>query len=104
MTSQRSVAICNLSTKHSVAGTPDLRTNMSDPDFRSCRTAWPVILRSKGLSDRPLQSNSDEPRLLERGADEPGEQRMRLERAALEFGMKLDPDEPRVIGAFDDLG
>src|SRR6185295_10367303 len=46
----------------------------------------------------------DEPALLEGRFNEAGEQRMRFERAALELGMELDADEPRMVGALDDLG
>jgi hypothetical protein len=41
--------------------------------------------------------------LLDRSLDEPGEQRMRLEGAALELGVELDSDEPRMVWALDDL-
>src|SRR5690606_3165968 len=46
---------------------------------------------------------SHQARLPHRGGDEAGEQRMRLERAALELGVELHADEPRVIGTLDDL-
>src|SRR5262245_26810753 len=46
----------------------------------------------------------DQPRLLQRGLDEPGEQGMRLERPTLQLRVELDPDEPRVVGPLDDLG
>jgi len=36
--------------------------------------------------------------------DETREQWMRLERAALELGVKLDADEPRVAGTLDHFG
>ena len=42
-------------------------------------------------------------RLLRR-PDEAGEQRVRLERAALQLGMELDADEPGMVGPLDDLG
>ena len=38
-----------------------------------------------------------------RGGDEPAEQRMRLVRLAVEFGMKLARDKKRMVGQFDDL-
>ena len=44
-----------------------------------------------------------QPRLPDRGGDEAGKQRVRLERLRLQLGMVLHADEPRVIGAFDDL-
>src|SRR3989344_5532835 len=47
---------------------------------------------------------SDQPALRDRGLDEAGEERMRIEWLALELGMVLHPDEPAVIGPLDDLG
>src|SRR6516162_3303728 len=55
----------------------------------TCRGCMPVILHQAGL--------------LERGLDERLEQRVRLERARLQLGVELNPDEPRVLGDFDDL-
>src|SRR5690554_1341556 len=46
---------------------------------------------------------SDQPRLPQCRRYEFGEQRMRVERFAFQLGMELDPDEPGVIGTFDDL-
>ena len=45
----------------------------------------------------------DQPRLLQRCADEAGEQGMWLEGPALQFGMELDADEPGMVGPFDDF-
>src|SRR5690348_3980010 len=39
----------------------------------------------------------NEPALLHGGPDEPGEQGMRLERAALELSVELDSDEPLAV-------
>jgi len=41
--------------------------------------------------------------MLQGGADEGGEERMRLEGLGLEFGVELAAQEPRVIGSFDDF-
>jgi hypothetical protein len=41
--------------------------------------------------------------VLERGADEAAEQRMRGERLALELGVELAPDEVGVVGQLDHL-
>src|SRR4051794_24195636 len=51
----------------------------------------------------PVAVKSDQPALLDRGFDEACEQRMGLERAALELRMELDANEPRVVGTLDDL-
>src|SRR5579884_602438 len=61
---------------------------------RQCEQA-PVQLKALILN---------EPALLERGFDEAGEERVRLERPALELRVKLNPDEPGVIRPLDDLG
>ena len=44
-----------------------------------------------------------EARLVERGADERGEERVRLEWTRFELGMELHADEPGVIGKLDDF-
>src|SRR5260370_41497392 len=44
-----------------------------------------------------------EARLIERGADERGEERVRLEWARFELGVELHADVPGVIGKLDDL-
>ena len=41
--------------------------------------------------------------VFERGADEGGEQRMRLERLGFEFGMELAAEVPRMVGDLADL-
>ena len=41
--------------------------------------------------------------MLQGGADEGGEERMRFEGLGLEFGVELAAQEPRVIGSFDDF-
>src|SRR4029077_8611533 len=41
--------------------------------------------------------------VVQRSADEGGEQRVRLERPGFEFGMELATQEPRVLGGFDDF-
>ena len=41
--------------------------------------------------------------MVERGADEGGEERMRLEGFGFEFGVELAAQEPRVIGGFDNF-
>src|SRR6185369_8818526 len=56
--------------------------------------------RASSLFLRP----SDETRLLQCCSDEAGEERVRLERPALQLRMELDADEPRMVGALDDLG
>ena len=48
-------------------------------------------------------SNSDEPALLHRRADERGKQRVRLERSRLQFGVELHPHEPGVLRILDNL-
>src|SRR3954470_22463990 len=53
---------------------------------------------------RGLVVMSDQPGLVQRGADERREQRVRLERLRLELRMKLHADEPRMVGELDDLG
>src|SRR6266566_1354158 len=45
----------------------------------------------------------NQPRLIEGGLDERGEQRVRLERLRLKLGMELDADEPGVVRNLDDL-
>ena len=45
----------------------------------------------------------NEPRLVDRGADEGGEQWMRLERSRFELRVELDADEPRMVRSLDDL-
>ena len=42
--------------------------------------------------------------LLERGCNEAGEERMRIKRAALEFGVELHPYEPWMIGPLNNFG
>ena len=42
--------------------------------------------------------------MLERRTDKSGKQRVRIERPGLQFRVELDPDEPRMIGPFDDFG
>src|SRR6516225_12035033 len=46
---------------------------------------------------------SHKARLVERGADKGGEQWVRLERLRFQLGMELHPDEPRMVGEFDDF-
>ena len=46
----------------------------------------------------------EQPRLLDRRADEAGKQGMGLERAALQLRMELDPNEPGMVGSLDNLG
>jgi len=41
--------------------------------------------------------------VLERGADEGGEERVRLEGLGFEFGVELAAEEPRVVRGFDDF-
>src|SRR5664280_1979867 len=45
-----------------------------------------------------------QPALLDRRADERGEQRMRLERSRFQLGVELHADEPGMVVVFDDLG
>src|SRR5437763_11543886 len=59
---------------------------------RNGRTA--EAFRRKGLN---------QPALLQRSLDEAGEERMRLERAALQLGVKLDANEPRMVRPLDNL-
>ena len=47
---------------------------------------------------------SDQPRLVDGGLDERGEQRVRRERLRLQLGVELHADEPGVVGHLDDLG
>ena len=44
-----------------------------------------------------------QPALFNSGFDEAFEERVRIERTALQFGVELDADEPRVIRVFDRL-
>src|SRR3954452_6653006 len=54
--------------------------------------------------EEPFQRlTSDEPALVERCADEAGEERVRLERTALELRMELDADEPWMVRPLDDF-
>ena len=41
--------------------------------------------------------------VIEGGADEGGEKRMRLERLGFEFGVELAAEEPGVVWGFDDF-
>src|SRR5476651_1258514 len=45
-----------------------------------------------------------QPRLVERGTDERGEERVRLEWLRFELGVELHADEPGMAGKLDDLG
>src|SRR5579862_3222523 len=45
-----------------------------------------------------------QPRLVDGGLDERGEERVRLERARFQLGVKLHADEPRMLRDLDDLG
>ena len=63
-----------------------------------------ALWRVQGRALDSFLVSSDEPRLMERGADEPGEQRMRREGLRFQFRVELHPDEPGVVGVFDDLG
>src|SRR4051794_23096158 len=47
---------------------------------------------------------SDQPAVFQRRSDETREERMRLERAALELRVKLDADKPPMVGTLDDFG
>src|SRR3954469_3729684 len=62
-----------------------------------------LIKKQLGKPEIPSK-RSDQPALLQRSFDEAREQGMRLERPALQLGMELDADEPRMVGTFDDLG
>src|SRR6266446_5175506 len=44
-----------------------------------------------------------QPRLVEGGLDERGEQRVRLEGLGFQLGMELHADKPGVVGDFDNL-
>lgn len=55
------------------------------------------------ISAALLGSVLNQPALLNGGFDEAFEKRVRIEWAALEFGVELDADEPRVIRVFDRL-
>src|SRR5437763_13560509 len=46
----------------------------------------------------------DQSALLQRRLDEAGEKRVRLERTTLQLGVKLDADEPRMVGPLDNFG
>src|SRR6516164_1959713 len=48
--------------------------------------------------------SSNQTALIDRGSDERGKQRMRLERPRFELGMKLNADEPGMILILDHLG
>src|SRR5216684_1246723 len=52
----------------------------------------------------PMRTRSNQAGLVERGADERGEERVRLERFRFELGMELHADEPGMAGKLDDLG
>jgi hypothetical protein len=41
--------------------------------------------------------------VVERGADEGGEERVRFERLGFKFGVELATEEPRVIGGLDNF-
>src|SRR5208337_1419039 len=51
-----------------------------------------------------IAGSSNETRLVQRGADEGGEQRVRLERSRFELGMELHTDIPRMSGELDYFG
>src|SRR6266446_2845610 len=62
------------------------------------------IVRSPIVTWRGIMAgSSNQARLIDRGTDERGEERVRLEGFRFELGMKLHADEPRVIGEFDDF-
>src|SRR5260221_13538096 len=52
----------------------------------------------------PMRMLSNQAGLVERGADERREERVRLERLRFQLGMELYADEPGVAGELDDLG
>ena len=55
----------------------------------------------------PLPASGEElnqSALLYRRCDEAGEQRMRVKWFGFEFGVKLHPNEPRMVGPLDDFG
>src|SRR6185437_6954727 len=52
----------------------------------------------------PMRRASDQASLIERGADERGEERVRLEGLRFQLGVELHADEPGVTGDLDDLG
>src|SRR3954451_20387063 len=56
-------------------------------------------MSAEGISTLP----SNQARLIERGADEGGEQGVRLEGLRLEFRVELHADIPGMIGDFDNL-
>src|SRR5438874_2050469 len=68
--------------------------------------AFPLVVRARnGRTAAAFRGFVlDQPRLLHGRFDEAREQRMRLERPALELGMELDADEPRMVGPLDDFG
>src|SRR5215210_1121516 len=47
---------------------------------------------------------SDQPALFDRRLDKALEQRMRVERLALQLRVELNADEPGMVGPLDDLG
>src|SRR5216684_2611984 len=63
-------------------------------------TTRPTALRS---APRGFDRRATEPALVERGFDEAGEQRVRLERLRFELGMVLHADEPGMVGDLDDF-
>ena len=50
------------------------------------------------------RAKSDQPGLVQRCGDKPGEQWMRIEWPAFQFGMELHAHEPWMIGPFDNFG
>lgn len=55
----------------------------------------------------PLSASGEElnqSALLYRRCDEAGEQRMRVKWFGFEFGVELHPDEPGMVGPFDNFG
>src|SRR5208282_2119002 len=79
------------------------------PAIKAKGRSLPIVILPiwtwRGLVMGPLYSSRlDQARLLHRSLYERGEQRVRLERPALQFRVELDPDEPGVVGEFDDLG
>src|SRR6266542_138876 len=90
----------------SIAHGPPMRTSGWPPPMRSVPTA--ILIGARGLHPRgwpekDASSLSRSALVLEGGADEAGEQGVRVPRARAEFGMELSRDEVGMLGQLDDL-
>src|SRR4051812_41252480 len=92
-----------LATRPTTAGSMPRRTSTnsaaSTPNRAKIRMWWPIASQRSSMDTPPL----DQPAPVPCRADEAGEQRMRIERSALQFRVELDADEPGMVNPFAEL-